>query len=242
MKMNKFISIVGALLLTCYSANALVGFGVYGGLEMSTSTSDTTLINAIDTLPIPVIATEIENPLSFGGHIYVEIPIIPITVDLSGGFTGATYDAKYLVAGEEIIVPDMAYGTSNFLATLKYRFIDPPFVKPYIAAGIGSQFAMPIVTDAQLYEGKAGEELLSLLLSDDPDTKDIVKTVADIVSDLDYESRMIYNVGVGTKVKMPLIPIALHLDYRFNFTGENDKLSYMPETFHTINGSLGLNF
>ena len=245
MKINKIITIVATLLLTCYSSNALVGFGVYGGTEISTSTNDTNvIINPADAaLPaIGIIAGEISNPWAFGGHIYVEIPIIPLTIDLAGGITGSSYDVTYFVETEEITVDDMPFGTSNFLATLKYRFIDPPFVKPYLAAGIGSQFAMPIATDAQLYEGEAGEALLDMITGGEPDTKDIIKAIEDIAGDLSYESRMIYNVGVGTKVKMPLIPIALHVDYRFNFTGENDNLSYMPETFHTINGSLGLNF
>ena len=74
-----------------------------------------------------IVSEKVENPIVFGGHVYVEIPIIPITVDVSGGASFGSYNASYTMsvlglASEPIVVPDVAYGSYNFLGTIKYNF------------------------------------------------------------------------------------------------------------------------
>jgi len=256
MNFKQFLIVGATLLISSYTSHAIVGFGGYGGIELSTS--DTTSGQVFDTTisyqghdanaNVNVETTKIKNPIVFGGNIYVEIPIIPITVDLSGGVSFAKYDAKYMInvtgSNSPVVqtIPNMSFGSSNFLATIKYHFINPPIVKPYLAAGIGSQFVAPLASDENIYAGKNGRKLIEEIAGNSPDPIEIAKTVGDIVNDLKIESRMIYNIGIGTMAKLPLIPVALHVDYRYNFTGENKNLSYMSKTFQTITASLGLNF
>lgn len=255
MKTIQFLSIVLILLLTSISTHAIIGFGVYGGVELSESSADTNSIT-IDTNALApkmnVTTTEISNPGTFGVNVYVEIPVLPIDIDLSGGFSWSKYNATYGVAAFEgaepinIEVPDVPSGTYNFLASVKYHFISPPVVKPYLAGGIGSQFVLPIATNEDLYTGPAGEALLKtigeLATSDDPDYAKVAEDLYNATKDMDIESRMIYNIGIGSMFKLPLIPLAFNIDYRYNFTGTNDNLSFMPDGYQTITAGMGLNF
>lgn len=259
MRKGQIVSIVVAMFAMFSSTSAIVGFGGYGGINIGTSTNDSTsvVINELvvdgstETASVNLVAGPIENPICFGGHVYVEIPVIPLTVDVSGGAAISTYTGYFNIAiagnaTEAIEIPDIAYASYNFMGTLKYRFIDPPIVKPYIAVGVGSEFSLPVISDTSLYSGATGEALMSsvydLSSSTDPDYVAVAENLADAISEMDIESRIIINFGAGTKIKLPMIPLAFHVDYRFNIATENDKLPYLPENFQTITAGIGLNF
>ncbi len=261
MRKLQFLTIIAGLFMTTISTHAIVGFGIYGGVEISESSPDTNVVNVggisiggIESagIPMTVTTTEIENAGTFGGHVYLEIPVIPFSVDLSGGFSWASYNAEYNFAGLSdiagpISIDDVPFASSNVMATLKWHVVDPPIVKPYIAAGIGSQFVTPTATDASLYEGESGGKLITSILelanpTADPDYGKVAENILDVAKDLSFESRMVWNVGAGAMIKFPVIPLAIHIDYRFNFAQENEAMSHLAKNYHTITGGIGLNF
>lgn len=211
------------------------------------------------------LVSPIENPIKIGGQIFFELPAIPITILFSGGAAFSTYDVYYGVVPasgfnpatekREIHINDLPYFKGNAAATLKWTVFDSPLVplKPYVAAGVGYEFLGPILADYSIYEGQDIAGLVQRLYTSaepvgpqtnprgEPNTLDyaIIEEFTDvIIENAAANARIFYNAGAGVKIKFPLIPIAIKLDYRANFAGDQD---FLPSMSHTFFGSLSFN-
>lgn len=247
--MKKLI-IALAMLLAIANSYALVGFGGHFGydlMDISAEESSFKIPVGSNEYSYSVTRDAITNPMCAGVQVYLDMPILPIGFE--AGFSGAW--AKYKWSA-----PDkMTFGSSSINITIpggytptngsyseefdyvrltgdvtaKYYFLGlPPVVKIvdfYVGGGVGIYAISPLVSEKLFVE-----ELKNLpagSTSGDVDVEELVKKNTTFGG----------HIVAGAKIKPPVIPLSINVDYKYNFTPEND---YKDKTnkFSTIKASL----
>lgn len=255
--MKKIVALFAVLLLSI-SSYAFVGVGLHGGVDLLT----------IDDLNMPAFSLNVgdveynysvsregfSNPVAFGGQVYLDLPIIPIGFE--GDFDMAY--AKYKWTADDHItglngigdipieIPgykstngkfseEFTYMRMSAEVTAKYYvFSLPPVVNImsfYIGGGVGLHFISPLVSDKVFVNELKKQTAPSAGESISIDLEELVK------KNTVFGGHFV----AGIKVKPPVIPIAINVDYKYTMTGEND---YKDKTnkFSTIKAGLSLYF
>lgn len=242
--MKKLIKVVSFLVVLFCTQNALalVGFGVHGGLEMFEEKKFDESFQ-IGGYNYSLEREAISQPIHAGAQFQIDLPIIPIGIELDGGLSWAEYKwkAPTTINGNSFDIPGVDskdgfysetfhYLHANADVTVKYYFISfPPVVNTislYVGGGAGYHYVTPIVSKDLFIE----------------ELKDIdVSNGAKIdVDDLVYNNSSFGgHFVVGAKIKPPVIPFSFNIDYRHNFIPEND---YGDETSSLGQIKVGMNF
>jgi len=251
--MKKLLFAISILMLSINSF-ALVGISVHGGIDMI---SIDEFNGEIANIKIGdkeyslgnLMREEIKNPVAFGAQLYFDLPIVPIGIET--GFS-ASYAKYKWTASNSLTGPDgpidldlpginSSNGTYSeeftFLrmsadATLKWYFLNlPPVINVasfYIGGGAGMHFITPIVSEELFREELKNQNVTSGLKVD---AEELAK------------SQTVFggHFVAGVRIKPPVIPIAINVDYKHTFTAEND---YGDNTnkFGTLKAGLSLYF
>jgi len=246
--MKKLI-IALAMLLAIANSYALVGFGGHFGYDLLDISAEES------SFKIPVGSAEysysvkrdaITNPMCAGVQLYLDMPIIPIGFE--AGFSGAWAKYKWsapdkmTLGGNSISIAIPGYNAVggnyseefNYVrmtadVTAKYYFLGlPPVVKIvdfYVGGGMGMYFITPLVSE-NVFVNEL-KKLPSGSTSGSVDVEELVKKNTVFGG----------HIVAGAKIKPPVIPLSINIDYKYNFTPEND---YKDKTnkFSTVKASL----
>ncbi len=260
MKKISFILILALILGFYTSSDALVGVGIHGGIELSKIDATSSTLDSInlqigdqtETVRLTVnLQEDLSNPVILGGHIFFELPTIPLDFAINAGIAGQKYNVIYQFEANDSIlaskeIQDVPFNKIYMKLTAKYNIFGfPPvakIVRLYLAGDLGYEYIFPALFDANIYSDPKYIELLQTIYDAQSDTPDFT-TIKDGIENsseiFDKSSRMVYAIGLGTKIKFPIVPLAFNIDYRYNFAGE---LNNIPTTFSTITFSTSLNF
>ncbi|HAQ61740.1 TPA: hypothetical protein DCR49_07065 [Candidatus Delongbacteria bacterium] len=248
---------IAALFAIIYQAYALFGIGGHIGVDNTSVDAKT-----VDAFSITMSGLdysyslerdEIKNPLAIGAQIYFDIPIVPIGFEL--GFEGAwaTYSWKGSnhITGPSGDIPleftgydypaeeydeQFDFAKIGVDVTAKwYVFSLPPVVKTfkfYVGGGAGFYFITPIVSEKLIEKEleKKYPELSTPPAAGNPITFDVDEYIEEVTV-------IGYHFVAGMQLKLPALPIAFNVDYKYVSTPEND---YGDPTndFSVIKGSL----
>ena len=210
-------------------AHAIFGFGVHGGKDFvsvdegffgppqfdeAASSLGITGYNASLWAPINLTRKAISNPWMFGGHLYIDaIPVLDI--ELSADIAFQKYEVVYTSTNMGANVDETAdgiFGRLSTYATVRRDLIKFPPLVPiaafYLGGGLGMHFVTPV----------AGPEfIVDLYGADDPSSKK-----PEIEDAIKKEMTLGYHALVGLRVKPPIVPIALRLEGKYTFTGQDE--------------------
>ncbi|MBN1969986.1 MAG: outer membrane beta-barrel protein [Candidatus Delongbacteria bacterium] len=238
----KKILIIASVLMLAIESFAFIGFGVQGGMDLIKVDAFKKDFDILEGVTYSLERDEISNPIEFGVHGQLDLPVIPIGIEL--GFSMAMADYKWkapaTINGLPLEIPgydskdgyyseEFTYMRASIDATLKYYLIEfPPALNTlgvYLAGGVGINFITPLVS----------EEVFLQEMSDISEGA----TSAEIDLEELTKSSTVFggSFGAGVRIKVPVAPISFNIDYRYVITPEND---YKDETnkFSTIKGSL----
>jgi len=249
--MKKLI-IALAMLLAIANSYALVGFGGHFGydlLDIGGVERKFELSVADHGYEYSIKRDAIKNPMCAGVQLYLDMPILPIGFE--AGFSAAwaeyawTADSDLTPIGSApavaIEIPGVDkdangkysektyYGRMSTDVTAKYYFLGLPpvvnIVNFYVGGGAGLYFITPLVS----------EEVFIQELSKNAPVAGSAKV--DVVELVKKNTVFGGHIVAGAKIKPPVIPLSINLDYKYNFTPEND---YKDKTnkFSTIKASL----
>lgn len=250
--------IIAAVFAMIYQAYALFGIGGHIGVDNTSVDAQTADAFSISMSGLnysySLESDEIKNPLAFGAQMYFDIPVIPIGFEL--GFEGAwaTYSWKgsnHITRsdGEEIPleftgydVPVSDYEEQFDFAKIGvditgkwYIFSLPPVVKTfkfYVGGGAGFYFITPIVSEKLIKAEleKKYPELSSPPIAGNPIAFDVDEYIEKVTV-------IGYHFVAGMQLKIPAMPIAFNVDYKYVSTPENDY-GDTTNKFGVIKGSL----
>ncbi|MBN2788572.1 MAG: hypothetical protein JXR69_00120 [Candidatus Delongbacteria bacterium] len=251
--MKKFLLVL--MMLTTIRAFGIFGFGVHAGVD-NTSVDKYDRSFRFDIVgneySYSITRDEISNPFVFGGQVYLDIPLIPIGFEV--GFEGAWASYKWTapavitdeVGTNNIPLEFIGYdvGTSGYSEEFSfgrfstdftakwYVFGFPPVVKVfsfYVGGGAGFHFITPLVS----------EDLIIAELT--KNTSIPASTEIDIEALVESNVSMGYHFVTGFRIKPPVLPVAINIDYKWTWTEENDY-GDPTNNFGLIKGSLSMYF
>jgi len=235
--MKKLVVIV-LMLLVASSSFAFVGIGVHGGMDLFEIEKYENTFEIAPGFEYSVYRESIAQPYNFGGQVYLDLPIFPIGFE--GGFDFAAQEYKW-VADDHITSTNPLFDnialelpgyesqdgeySENFIyvrmtadVTFKYYFLNlPPVVNIasfYIGGGAGAYFVTPLVS----------EELFTRELNDAIDFENPPTGS----QEMDIEELVLKNTSfgghavIGVKIKPPVVPVSINVDYKYHFMPEND--------------------
>ncbi len=252
--MKKIIFILIFLLLSL-EASAMVGIGLHGGLDLiSIGKVNKEFRVKIDgeRYKYSVKRGAIEEPKGFGLQFYFDIPAfidLGIEADVHASYEKYSWvapnRAENLSGGDDIVVDigekaneDGYYEEEYYFArvgadlTAKYYFLNiPPVVDIasfYVGGGCGMHFVTPIVSEKFFIK-----EI----------KKNFNQASGEVEMDIEelVEKNTVFGMHLvaGVRVKPPVIPLAVNLDYKYLFLPEND---YGDDTDRFGQVKLGLSF
>ena len=255
----KKLVITFMMLVLASTSFAFVGIGVHGGMDLFEIEEINKTFQFDDGLGLggyfeyEITREAISQPINFGGQVYLDLPVFPIGFE--GGFDFAGQEYKW-TAGNEITheslpnipieIPnvdqeDGRYSETFFYVrmtadvTFKYYFLNlPPVVNIasfYVGGGMGMYFVTPLVSENLFTDELMGD----IDFSNPPSETD----------ELDLEELVLNNTSfgghavIGVKIKPPVVPISINIDYKHHFMPKND---YEDEgnVFGSIKASLNL--
>ena len=208
-------------------AYAIFGFGVHGGKDMISVNEgffeDTQFNEAAtalgisghdDTLwkPITLTRKAVNDPWMFGAHLYIDaIPVldIEISADLAVQQYKVVYDAPGTAFDESV---DATFGRLSTYATVRRDLIKFPPLLPiaafYLGGGLGMHFVTPV----------AGPDfIVDLYGADDPTSR-----TPNVEDSIEKEVSMGYHALIGFRVKPPLVPLAVRIEGKYTYTGQDE--------------------
>ena len=245
------------MLVLASSSFAFVGIGVHGGMDLFEIEKYENTFDIAPDFTYNIYREAIAQPYNFGGQVYLDLPIFPIGFE--GGFDFAGQEYKWIAddhityTGSNTALGDIALDLPNIDSengeysesfyyvrmtadvTFKYYFLNlPPVVNIasfYVGGGAGMYFVTPLVSE-QLFT----DELNKAMDFTVPHTGS---------QELDIEELVLKNTSfgghavIGVKIKPPVIPISINIDYKHHFMPKND---YDDEgnVFGSIKASINL--
>jgi hypothetical protein len=249
--------IIAAVLTTIYQAYAL--FGIGGHIGVDNTSVDGKIVDAFSIsmsgldYSYSLERDEIKNPLALGAQIYFDIPIVPVGFELgfegawasyswkgSNHITGPDGDIPLQFTGYDTPVSDydeqFDFAKIGVDVTAKwYVFSLPPVVKTfkfYVGGGAGFYFITPIVSEKLI--AKELEKKYPALSTPPVAGSTISFDVDEYIEEVTVIG---YHFVAGMQLKIPVMPVAFNVDYKYVSTPEND---YGDPTndFSVIKGSL----
>ncbi|HQO08483.1 MAG TPA: hypothetical protein PLK90_00630 [Clostridiales bacterium] len=247
--------IIASILTLIYQAYALFGIGGHIGID-DTNVSGKT----VDAYSITMSGYDysyslsrdgIKAPLTFGAQMYFDIPIIPIgfEADFEGVWASYSWKGANKLTGPggndiELRFTGYDYPVSEYKEEFDfvklgvdvtgkwYIFSLPPVVntfKFYVGGGVGFYFITPIVTE-KLIKTELEKNYADHLPSNDQISFDVDEYIEKV-------SVFGYHAVAGVQLKIPALPVAFNVDYKYVSTPENDYGDATNE-FSIIKGSL----
>ncbi len=171
----------------------------------------------IDILPIEFEASVNMGVWQYDGVInYIDIESIN-PIDPSLEYTSQPVTIESLGADSYFGVDKTPYGKFQLDLTAKKTF-DVPFIKPSVGVGYSVHFATPVLSSELVNDAlDLGGDLSSI----SPDalnlnSTDTYKKILDEILDGAKKPQSGMHILVGLKAKLPVIPIALYADGKYN--------------------------
>lgn len=246
------------LMITTIKAFGIFGFGLHAGVDNTNVDKFSAPFNfdiAGSSYEYEITRDEISNPFVFGGQVYLDLPLFPIGFE--AGFEAAWSTYKWVAPamitglGAAADVPlefigydvgaagyseEFSFGRFSTDFTAKwYVFGFPPVVKIfsfYVGGGTGFHFITPLVSEDLIITELKNSYSTSGLTAD---------TELDIESLVESNIAIGYHIVTGFRIKPPVLPIAINVDYKWNWTEENDY-GDPTNNFGLIKGSLSMYF
>jgi hypothetical protein len=228
--MRNAIPVLGLLvLLAAAPAQAIVSFGVYGGIDVNGQDAEDIERFEFEgsTESVSLTREEISAPIMGGIYVLVDAtPFIDVEVGVEASFT--KYDVSYTHYDGVTVLQDYPaeegyFGRIGATVSGKLNMLSLPTMKGYVGAGLGYHLIAPLLSgelleDQIVNEGLSGNEI-----------------AADEV--VDRAGAFGGHLLAGAKFKIPVLPFSLRAEGRYYFVGEND---FGDDTNNFLSATVGL--
>ena len=220
------VLVAGLVGLMPMPAHAIFGFGVHGGMDMtsidekdfgysdfsqSAQELGVTLASGSVWNQVSLRREAVSNPILFGGHVYVDaLPFIDIevSVDVALKKYVVTYDPGGGILSSAYEREEVYFGRIGAYATVRRNLIELPMFAFYVGGGLGLHFVSPV----------AGPDLIvNAYGSDDP-----TLTKPDIEDLVKRDTKLGWHGLMGVRFKPVLLPFAFRVEAKYTATGQTD--------------------
>ena len=245
------------MLVLASSSFAFVGIGVHGGMDLFEIEKYENTFEIAPDFTYNIYREAIAQPYNFGGQVYLDLPVFPIGFEAGFDFAAQEYkwvaDDHLTYGGTNPLFDDIDLNfpgyesqdgeySENFIyvrmtadVTFKYYFLNlPPVVNIasfYIGGGAGMYFVTPLVSE-ELFTKELNDAIDFTAPPSDPQEMDLEELV---LKNTSFGGHAV----IGVKIKPPVIPISINIDYKHHFMPQNDYKD-AGNVFGSIKASLSL--
>lgn len=181
------------------------------------------------------------TPINFGGKIFLDPKLLPVEFEVSVNMAVWQYDGvvNYVdpaasvandtvtYAKEEITIDKIGgvnylgvektpYGKFQLDGSLKRTFRRGKIIQPSVVGGVSAHFATPVLSSQLVSDAlELGEDLSGVnweeLLTNPGNMKKILEEITDGAK----KPKVGMHLGVGLKVKPPVVPLAVYVDGKY---------------------------